>query len=296
MLQNMSKLISLTAHAPPPVMIQPTMPPSVIPPPSVKITAPEVSRVLPESKKSPTPAPPPPPPMASLPPSQMPNATFPPSSIPVNRGSIMRKIAKKDISSPPPPPPRTQQFNPAQQFALSAEEMMLDLQEKQRKLLSYISAAHGGNVTDEVLHEYLRHPYVLLRENGVTREQHNPFYHLMNQNQANLKMMPPAPSVILKPNEKSDPPIPTPPVLMRQVDVLGKKDTSPIVEKVSPPPQLPPQLPLQVPLMHPHFDPTKFGMPVTRPCNQWSVVSMALPLTLTCVCHQTPCRCKPLVA
>ncbi|ULT86345.1 hypothetical protein L3Y34_006193 [Caenorhabditis briggsae] len=180
----------------------------------------------------------------------------------------------------------------------AAEEMMLNLQEQQRKLLTYISAAHGGSVTDEVLHEYLRHPYVLLRENGVTRKQQNPFFHLMNQNGANMKMIPPAPSVILKPNEKSTTPIPAPPLLVPQVELAAKKESTPPTEKSSSPPQLPPQLPLQIPLMQqPNFDSSKpFEPPATRVCNQWSVVSMALPLTLMCRCYQTPCRCQGMTA
>ncbi|CAO4376520.1 unnamed protein product [Caenorhabditis nigoni] len=284
MLQSMSKLIGISAQTVPPMgMMQP--------PHGIKIVAPEAPKV-PEPKKSPSL------PQSSLPP--------PPPALPAMNSippalqkSILKK--KKDNPSPPPLPslPLPFPFNPVPQMTQNAaEEMMLNLQEQQRKLLTYISAAHGGSVTDEVLHEYLRHPYVLLRENGVTRKQQNPFFHLMNQNGANMKMIPPAPSVILKPNEKSTTPIPAPPLLVPQVELAAKKDSTPPTEKSSPPPQLPPQLPLQIPLtQQPNFDSSKpFEPPATRVCNQWSVVSMALPLTLMCRCYQTPCRCKGMTA
>uniref|UniRef100_A0A1I7SZ15 QLQ domain-containing protein n=1 Tax=Caenorhabditis tropicalis TaxID=1561998 RepID=A0A1I7SZ15_9PELO len=264
MLSNMSKMISLAAQGPP-ILPPKMMPPPPPPPPVVQIevkktTAPTTSVT---ATISATPSQPPAPPPVLTP--QQPK----------------KQVEKKVVPQQSPPPQYP--FNPAR-FAQNAEEMMLDLQEKQRKLLSYISAAHGGKVTDEVLHDYLRHPFVLLKENGTVRKQQNPFYHLMAQN-PQMKMMGPNPSVILKPeNSKPTTPIPAPPVLLPQVELPMniKKESSPSEDKVSPPPQLP----LQVP----------FAMPVTRKCNQWSVVSMALPLRLLCRCFQTPCRCQPMPA
>ncbi|EGT31106.1 hypothetical protein CAEBREN_24010 [Caenorhabditis brenneri] len=288
-LQNISKLIGVAAQGPPLMPGPPPMqPPRIIPP------TPEPK---PEAKKSPTPintiaaalAPPPPAPAPVLTPAPAPVAPVAP--IPVPPAALTPKVKKPEKKAPSPPPQLQFPFNPAK-----AEEMILDLQEKQRKLLNYISAAHGGKVTDEVLHDYLRHPYVLLKENGQTRKQPNPFYHLMAQNGQSMRMMPPIPpAVIMRPPESSKPttPIPAPPVLLPQVDLPMKKD---VKMEVSPPPDKcspPPHLPLQVPLLPAQFDPAKpFVMPVTRECNQWSVVSMALPLRLLCRCYQTPCRCS----
>ncbi|KAF1752368.1 hypothetical protein GCK72_018922 [Caenorhabditis remanei] len=324
-LQNMSRLIGLPLHPPPPVMMAPPqmsnhvngnqMSQAPKPPISALSENPKAPGPQLEPKKSSVTLSP------QKPPSSIPTSVPPPpvlitadtitSALSVPQTNVIpptptqkptvKKPIKKDISPPPPPPPPNFLFNPTQQYIQSAEEYMLDVQERQRKLLSYISAAHSGTVTDEVLHEYLRHPYILLKENGVTRKQQNPFYHLMSHSAAHMNMMPPMPAVILKPTETSKPttPIPAPPVLVPQVELPvkkeqgPKKESSPPSEKISPPPQLPLQVPLQVPVFQSHFDPTKpFMMPVTRRCNQWSVVSMALPLTLMCRCSQTPCRCK----
>lgn len=290
-LQNLSKLIGVAAQGPP---LLPGPPP--MQPPRIMAPIPPTPEPKPEAKKSPVPinsiaaalAPPPPAPALA------PAAPVAPIPVPVPSPALTPKVKKPVEKKGPSPPPSQMQFpfNPAK-----AEEMILDLQEKQRKLLNYISAAHGGKVTDEVLHDYLRHPYVLLKENGQTRKQPNPFYHLMAQNGGQgMRMMPPIPpAVIMRPPESSKPatPIPAPPVLLPQVDLPMKKD---IKTEVSPPPDKcspPPHLSLQVPLLPAQFDPAKpFVMPVTRECNQWSVVSMALPLRLLCRCYQTPCRCS----
>uniref|UniRef100_A0A8R1E6Z5 Uncharacterized protein n=1 Tax=Caenorhabditis japonica TaxID=281687 RepID=A0A8R1E6Z5_CAEJA len=209
------------------------------------------------------------------------------------------------------PPP----IIPTKQMVASAEEFMLEIQNKQRKLIDHIQLAHGGPVTDDLLNEYLKHPYIYMKENGELRAQPNPFFHMMAQPTSSasgsavpLHMM--APTAIHVPvavpqkstvASKSTTPIPGPPVLIPQVELPMKKSpvlavkkgsTSPS-EKVSPPPQLPPQLTLQVPTpRHMTKMQVPFEIPATRSCNQWSVFSMALPLRLLCRCYSKPCTCQ----
>ncbi|CCD62071.1 Extensin-like [Caenorhabditis elegans] len=318
MLLNMSKLITLNqAHSHPTSIAPSSFQVPVIPPPPTLVTGP--LKVAPASlapvpmeiqsqeqpiKKSPAPTP-------SLDASNKPVAAL--ASTPQQKESTKKTEKEQKEKAAPsvtaqPRIPHVPNTIPSKQFAQSAEVMMNDLQDKQRKLLSYISSAHNGSVTDEVLHDYLRHPFVLLKEKGVIRQQPNPFFHLMSTPQVlagtpsvipTPAMMSPNPAMVQK-SSKPSTPIPAPPVLVPQVELPAKTSSvsqkttvSPPVEKVTPPPQHPPQLSLQVPLNGPQMDPTKqFLVPMTRACNQWSVVSMALPLRLVCRCGQMPCRCQ----
>lgn len=250
----MSKIINYTAQNNPPPVVVPDPPPVLkistaspvpvtvtvsapvanpasVPPPSAPIKTPtRTPRLSPVQAPAPAPATAPAPAPIPPPPTLTPSA---PAIITAPSEPNKRKqgIPKKTIEAPPPPTP---QFPKKMQ---TPEELIMDLQSKQRKLLSYISAAHNGNVTDEVLHDYLKHPYVLLKENGVVRQQPNPFFHLMGippTSQASSwtpKMLPPS-SV---PRQQSTTPIPAPPVLLPQVELPiknNKKENTTPIEKV----------------------------------------------------------------
>ncbi|CAI2353356.1 unnamed protein product [Caenorhabditis sp. 36 PRJEB53466] len=305
MLQSMSKLINLSAQTPVPNAHTPTQtltlprtaPKAPIPSsvPHSVITAPPAPPSVPSAppptltpqvtKRSPVPAAPSTPPKRLEPP-------VPP---------ILRKM--EPIVAPHVPPNHPPSLTPKNLNLQATEDYIFDLESKQRKLLSYISSAHGGKVTDDILHEYLKHPYVLLKENGVVRQQQNPFFHLLGPSAPTLvppamKMMaspapppnPPATATMIVSKTSQSPPIPAPPVLVPQVELPMRKESAYKKEELSPPEQHspPPQLKLQVPIMAAK----PFEPPAIRPCNQWSVFSMALPLKLICRCYPMPCNCQ----